>query len=115
MSRATNPTPKSSPSTTHSNAWRRTIRGKLASSSCGSSEACRWRRRHRLSACHRGPRRTIGRSHAPGCTESSRESETAMNMDHWRQLDQVFVEALQLPPEARTPFVERACGEDDAL
>jgi len=38
-----------------------------------------------------------------------------MNMDRWRQLDQVFVEALQLPPEARAPFVERACGEDDTL
>jgi len=38
-----------------------------------------------------------------------------MNMDRWRQLDQVFVEALQLPPEARAPFVERACGKDDAL
>ena len=31
-----------------------------------------------------------------------------MSMDRWRQLDEVFVEALQLPPEARAPFVERA-------
>ena len=38
-----------------------------------------------------------------------------MSMDRWRQLDQVFLEALQLPPEARTPFVERACGKDEAL
>lgn len=38
-----------------------------------------------------------------------------MTMDRWRQLDQVFVEALQLPPEARAPFVERACGGDAAL
>ena len=38
-----------------------------------------------------------------------------MSVDRWRQLDQVFVGALQLPPEARTPFVERACGNDEAL
>lgn len=38
-----------------------------------------------------------------------------MSTDRWRQLDQVFVKALQLPPEARTPFVEHACGEDDGL
>jgi eukaryotic-like serine/threonine-protein kinase len=38
-----------------------------------------------------------------------------MSTDRWHQLDRVFVEALQLAPEARAPFVERACGEDDAL
>jgi eukaryotic-like serine/threonine-protein kinase len=38
-----------------------------------------------------------------------------MNTDRWRQLDQVFVEALQLPREARAGFVERTCGEDEAL
>jgi Tol biopolymer transport system component len=38
-----------------------------------------------------------------------------MSTYRWQQLDQVFVEALKLPPEARTSFVERACGEDEGL
>ena len=38
-----------------------------------------------------------------------------MSPDHWRHLDKVFIEALQLPPEARVPFVERACGTNDVL
>ena len=38
-----------------------------------------------------------------------------MNRDRWQQLDRMFIDALQLPPEARPPFIERACGEDVAL
>jgi eukaryotic-like serine/threonine-protein kinase len=38
-----------------------------------------------------------------------------MNAERWQQLDQIFVEALQLPREARDGFVARACGADDML
>lgn len=38
-----------------------------------------------------------------------------MSTPRWQQLDQIFVNARQLPQEERTEFVTHACGADDGL
>jgi len=38
-----------------------------------------------------------------------------MSAERWQLLDQLFVEALQLPADARDGFVARACGGDGTL
>ena len=38
-----------------------------------------------------------------------------MSTERWQQLERIFAEARQLPPDARPEFVARACGADDAL
>ncbi|MFL6255211.1 MAG: protein kinase domain-containing protein [Pyrinomonadaceae bacterium] len=38
-----------------------------------------------------------------------------MNPERWRQIDTIFKSAIELPSGERAPFVERACGEDEAL
>jgi eukaryotic-like serine/threonine-protein kinase len=38
-----------------------------------------------------------------------------MSARRWEQLDRIFTEAQQLPHDARTEFIARACGTDEAL
>jgi eukaryotic-like serine/threonine-protein kinase len=38
-----------------------------------------------------------------------------MTNERWPQLDQLFLDALECPPEGRAEFVARACGADEAL
>jgi Tol biopolymer transport system component len=38
-----------------------------------------------------------------------------MSTDRWQRLDQIFVDALQRPPEARAAFVMEVCAADAAL
>ena len=38
-----------------------------------------------------------------------------MSPEHWQRIDRLFDEALDLPPDERTAFLERACDGDAAL
>lgn len=38
-----------------------------------------------------------------------------MSTAPWEDLERIFVEARQLPADARVEFIARACGADDAL
>jgi serine/threonine protein kinase/Tol biopolymer transport system component len=38
-----------------------------------------------------------------------------MDPERWRQIDTIFKSAVELPSDERAAFVERACGEDEAL
>ena len=38
-----------------------------------------------------------------------------MNPERWRKLKRIFSEAVELPPEDRPAFLEKACVEDPAL
>jgi serine/threonine protein kinase/Tol biopolymer transport system component len=38
-----------------------------------------------------------------------------MNPERWRQIDTIFKSAIELPSDERGAFIERACGEDEAL
>src|SRR5580658_7706140 len=38
-----------------------------------------------------------------------------MTSDHWHRLKELLVQALELPPENRDAFLDRACGADPAL
>jgi eukaryotic-like serine/threonine-protein kinase len=38
-----------------------------------------------------------------------------MNTDRWHQIDELFGEALDRPPDQRITFLQRACGEDRDL
>ena len=38
-----------------------------------------------------------------------------MSPEHWQRIDRLFDEALDLPPDERTAFLERACDGDTAL
>jgi len=37
------------------------------------------------------------------------------DVEQWRKVRAILQEALELPPDARGPYLERACGSDDAL
>ena len=39
----------------------------------------------------------------------------ALSPERWRQIDALFAEALDLPPDERTAFLRHACGDDPAL
>ena len=39
----------------------------------------------------------------------------AMTSDRWRQIKQIFQAAVELPPEERSAYVQRACGGDGEL
>src|SRR5262249_42950607 len=47
----------------------------------------------------------------------SRESERkfGMNPELWRRVEELFHAALDLSPDARPAFLEKACGEDAGL
>src|SRR5262245_47260821 len=38
-----------------------------------------------------------------------------MDRNRWRQLEQIFAEALELPESQRAAFLDRACAEDAAM
>src|SRR6185295_6731650 len=39
---------------------------------------------------------------------------TSMN-DRWREIESLFVQAIECPLEDRPQFLDRACGDDQAL
>ena len=38
-----------------------------------------------------------------------------MDAERWREIDTIFKSAIELPSDERAEFIERACGEDEAL
>jgi serine/threonine protein kinase len=38
-----------------------------------------------------------------------------MEAERWQRIDEVFAEALEIPPDSRGPFLESACGSDEGL
>jgi eukaryotic-like serine/threonine-protein kinase len=40
---------------------------------------------------------------------------SAINPERWRQVDRILEEALDLPPEQRTRFIDQACDGNEAL
>jgi len=40
---------------------------------------------------------------------------TSSSSDHWRRLEGLFYQALELNPEARAEFLDQSCGEDTEL
>ncbi|HEU4954699.1 MAG TPA: serine/threonine-protein kinase, partial [Gemmatimonadales bacterium] len=43
------------------------------------------------------------------------EDEIGMQRERWREVEELFESAVLRPPEERAAFLDRACGEDDAL
>jgi len=46
---------------------------------------------------------------------ATRRNDAAMNPQRWRQTEEIFQAALDLPPDEREKFIAEKCGEDDDL
>src|SRR5690348_12380133 len=90
------------------------MRARGASSSCGTSEACRSTKRRMR--CRSLPRRSPASGEWPrrGSAASSERAD-AVAPDRWQRIDELFQGALDCEPAARAAWLAAACAGDEAL